>query len=125
MKTRLSLIVAQFNKHQAYDSDEYFKFLVDNSSNIPGVYLSTKDEKETLKELFEKFLNISYDWAEIKLLDFRKHMATECEVVYYCKLFNILNANKTGKFVSQNSNLPLDEYYEQLLAKRVRSRGHW
>jgi hypothetical protein len=125
MKTKISLIVAQYNKQLSPDNDNFFRFLVDDSKNIPGEYLSTKNEKETLQNLFDNHLNIYFDWATVSLLDFRKHLLNECEVVYCCKLFDIMGAEKRGKFVSQNSNIDLDPYYERLLSQRVRPGGYW
>lgn len=125
MKTKLSLIVAQYNKQLNFSDDNFFKFLVDDGYNIPGIYLSAKNEKETLKELFETYLHIQFDWANVFLLDFRKHMLTECEVIYCCKLFNILGAEKKGKFISHNHKINLDPYYEDLLGKKVRPANYW
>jgi hypothetical protein len=62
MKTKISLVVAQYNRGVHFSDDNYFSFLVDDASNIPGKYLSTKNEKETLKELFEEHLDIYFDW---------------------------------------------------------------
>ena len=120
MKTKISLVVAQYNRGVHFSDDNYFRFLVDDASNIPGKYLSTKNEKETLKELFEEHLDLYFDWANIQLLDFRKHMINECEVVYCCKFFNIHGANKKGRFVTPKSNINLEPYYEELFARRVR-----
>jgi|DEB0MinimDraft_10_1074344.scaffolds.fasta_scaffold238832_2 hypothetical protein len=120
MKTRLTLIVGQYNKFLSYSDDNYFKVLLDGSQDLPKRYLSTKNEKETLKELWEEYLEIYFDWANINLIDFRKYMINECEAIYCCKLFHIFGATKKGKFVSHNSNIRLDPYHEELLAKRVR-----
>lgn len=120
MKTRLSLIVAQFNKNVNFSDDNYFKFLVTDGFNIPFKYLSTKNEKETLKELFEEYLDLYFEWTKIQLLDFRKHMVNECEAIYGLRLFNMQGLEKKGRFISQNYHVKLEPYYEELLARRVR-----
>lgn len=121
MKTRVTLIVGQFNRFLQYSHDDYFKVLLSDSNDIPSKYLSTKNERETLKELWEEYLEIYFDWANINLIDFRKYMIDECEAIYCCKLFHIFGANHKGKFVSHNSSIKLEPYYEELLAKRIRS----
>jgi len=125
MRTKISLLVSMFRKDAPIDSDHFFKFLVDDKNKIPSIYISTKDEKETLTELFEKHLTIYFDWATIKLIDFRKSGPTECEAIYSCKLFDIMGVEKNGKFVSQNSDIKLDKYYEQILSERIRSTSFW
>ena len=122
MKARVTLIVGQFNKFLQYSHDDYFKVLLTDSKNIPFKYLSNKDEKETLKELWEEYLDIYFEWANISLIDFRKYMINECEAIYCCKLFHMHGGIKKGRFVSHNEeNLGLGNYYEELLAKRIRT----
>ena len=122
MKLRITLIVAQQNPHVSIQSDDFLKILVDNNMNLPSVFMSTKDEKQTLQELYEQYMHVSFDWATINLLDFRRKSTNECEVIYGCKMLNIIGAenHSKGKFVSQNCNIGLGTYYEELLSRRIR-----
>lgn len=122
MKVKITLIVAQQNPQVSVQSNDFLKILVDISNNLPSVYMSTKNEKQTLQELYEKHLNVSFDWATIHLLDFRRINIDLCEVLYGCKMMNILGAENPnyGKFISQNSNLELESYYERILSERIR-----
>jgi hypothetical protein len=125
MLVRLTTIICQNDHTKPVDSDDYFKILLDMDHNLPSCLISTKDEKQTLKSLYEEYLNVPFDWLNISLLDFRKKTFNECEVIYGCKMPPIMNAAKKGKFISQNSNIYLDNFYERLISSRSRPGFYW
>lgn len=125
MIVRLTLIACQNDHTKNFDSDDYFKLLVNNDYELPSCLISSKDEKQTLKNLYEDYLNVAFDWVNISLLDFRKKSLNECEVVYGCKMPVIINAAKKGMFISHNQKIHLDNFYEQILSSRTRSGFYW
>jgi hypothetical protein len=121
MKTRLTLIIINQDITKPFDSDDYFKFFLTKDLMFPSQYISTKDEKAVQKELFEKYIAIPYEWANLDLCDFRKRTVDECEVVYSCKINNILDVEKNGRFVSLNEKISIDDFYGRILSTRFRA----
>lgn len=125
MKVRMTIIVGQHDRTKRFDDDDFFKFLVTDSYCLPSCYISTKDEKETLKELHEKYLNVFFDWVNVNLIAFRKIRVDECEVIYSYSIPPMLNAEKSGKFISQNQKIDLDKFYGEILSTRSRPGFFW
>ncbi len=120
MKVRLTLIAAVQNIQKNFDNEDFFKFLVTDNQFLPFRYISTKKEDETLKDLFEEYLNVHFDWATFNLEDFRKLLVDECEVVYSCKLPPMFGIEKKGKFVSHKDNIDLEDFYGRILSRKFR-----
>jgi len=120
MKVKITIIVGQQDRSKRLDDDNFFRFLVDNNYCLPSRYISTKDEKQTLKELHEDYLNIHYDWVNVNLVAFRKSSTDECEVVYCYNIPAMLNAEKKGKFISHNTKIDLDDFYAEILSTKSR-----
>ena len=120
MKTRLTLLVAVQNIQANIESEDFFRFLVTDSNSLPYKHLSAKKEDETLKELFNEYVNVYFDWANFELEDFRKIFVDECEVVYSCKLPPMFGIEKNGKFVSHKDNIDLEDFYGRILSRKFR-----
>ena len=123
MKVKLTLIVSQQDINLDFENDNYFKFFVTDNGSFPSKYISTKDEMETLKELFNQHFNIYFDWATINLADFRKFSIDTCEVLYVCKVkTTMLGINKNGKFTSLNhaDHQKIEEFYGRTLQREFR-----
>lgn len=118
MKTKITLVIINQDLSKNFDSEDYFKFFLTKDLEFPSKYLSTKDEKATLKELFEAYIKIPYEWMSFELCDFRKPAIDECEVIYSCKIKDILNAEKNGKFVSLNEKIYIDKFYGRILSRK-------
>ena len=123
MKVKLTLILSQQDINLDFENDNYFKFFVTDDGSFPSKYISSKDEMETLKELFNQHFNIYFDWATINLADFRKFSTDTCEALYVCKIkTKMLGINKNGKFVSirHAEKLQIEEFYGRILQREFR-----
>lgn len=120
MKVRLTLLAVVQNVNKSFDNEDFFKFLVTDNYSLPYKHISTKKEQETLKELFNEYINIYFDWTNFELMDFRKLFVDECEVVYSCKLPPMIGMEKRGKFVSHKDNIDLDNFYGRILSRKFR-----
>ena len=118
MKTKLTLLIISQDLSKSFDCSEYFRFFLTRDLDFPNQYLSSKDENTTLKEIFEKYINIPYEWMNFELCDFRKSSINECEVLYSCKIKDILNPEKNGRFVSLNENIFIDEFYGRTISRK-------
>lgn len=120
MKVKLTLIAIRQDINRRFEDDDFFRFLIDNSGDFPSCYISTKDEVETLKSLFESYLSVCFEWCNIDLVDFRRKDLYECEVVYSVKLPLMSNIEKSGQFISHNKSHTMDNFYERILARKRR-----
>lgn len=120
MKVKLTLLAIRQDIKVPFEHDNFFEFLVNENSEFPNCYISTKDEITTLKELFEEYLKICFEWCNFEISDFRKSKIDECEIVYVIKLPSMLNIEKRGKFISHNNKLELDKFYERILSRKRR-----
>ena len=125
MKIKITLIVAQ-KKLQAEMGDEaFFRVFFTDDKGFPSTYITTKDERETLKTLIDQYFHCSINWMSPELFDFRKCGDGEFEVVYSCYTPFIYDMNKTGIFLPEEqleeNNIEIDPYYEKLLS--TKSRG--
>lgn len=123
MKVKLTLILSQQNINLDFENTEYFKFFVTDNKKLPSKYISTKNEIETLKEIFSEYFNIYFDWANINLVNFRKFSLDTCEAVYACKIKStIIGLNKSGKFISMHDvqSLNIEDFYGEILQREFR-----
>lgn len=120
MKVKVTLIIIKQDIKCQFEHDDFFTFLINENNSIPSCYISTKDEVETIKNLFECYTKVCFEWCNIELCDFRKVKLDECEVVYSIKLPLINNIEKLGKFISHNKYKTEDKFYERILARKRR-----
>lgn len=123
MRVRATLIVAQQDLKAGWQSDEYFKFFLTEEHYFPSSLISTKSENDTVRELFEKYLHIHFDWANIALSDFRTISIEDCEVLYSCKIPAMIGVEKNGRFVSINKKdeIHIEEFYGRTIQRLFRS----
>lgn len=113
-------------KDLPFTHPQFFQIYLTEDMNFPQVYMSTKNEKETSRELFNKYFHLSFDWMKVDLSGFRRLNQNEVEVVYSAYMPEVLGANKSGQFFSEQAltefNIEIDSYYEELLSRRSRSQ---
>jgi hypothetical protein len=122
MKVKLTLVLLQFNKHVNYLSENYLKVYFDDDYNLPSQLVSTKDEKETLKELCLKHFEIDFGWLEKNIYDFRivnNNGDITAEAVYIIHVPEIVGAIKNGSLLSfskiNEKQIKLDPFYERAI----------
>lgn len=127
MKVNLSLIVVQYDKNLHHSDENYIKVYFTDDNTIPVVTASTKSETETLKEMCESYFKFSFEWLEKQLCDFRivnnqGHMTAE--TVYIIHTPQILDCNKSGKFLSFSQihelGIELESFYERAITGTAR-----
>jgi len=123
MRVRATLIVGQQDLKASWQSDDYFKYFLTEDSRFPSAIISTKSETDTLKDLFEKYFNVYFDWANISLSDFRVISINDCEVLYSCKIGPMLGVEKNGEFISINKKdaSQIEEFYGRTIQRLYRS----
>lgn len=125
MKVKTTLLIAQVSKNRHVLDDEYFKIYMRNGL-FPSRFITTKDEKETLKEMYVQCLNIDFNWLKIDLGDFRVHTNENderiAEVVYITYIPEILGCVKSGNFLSEKQiteeNIHIEEFYERIFERK-------
>ena len=125
MKIKTTLMVCKNQKNVPFTHPQFFQIYLTDGNQFPSIYMTTKDENQTLSELFSKFFYLDFDWMLTDVVGFRKIDAGEVEVVYASHMAEVLGCNKSGKFLSSQDigiqNIEIDKYYEELLSKRSRS----
>jgi len=125
MKIKITLIVSKTQKRVSFSHPQFFQIYLTDDNQFPCGYMTTKDEKQTLSDLFSKHFHIDFDWMVIELSGFRKVGDGEVEVTYISYMSEILGANKSGDFFSsadiKSQNIEIDSYYEKLLSERTRT----
>ena len=124
MKIRITLIVAKNQKNVPFNHPQFFQIYLTNDQQFPCGYMTTKDENQTLSDLFSKYFYIDFDWMLTELAGFRKTDDGEVEVTYVSYMSEVLGSNKSGSFLSsediKSQNIEIDTYYEKLLSERTR-----
>tara|TARA_Y100000004_G_scaffold163352_1_gene192660 strand:+ start:233 stop:607 length:375 start_codon:yes stop_codon:yes gene_type:complete len=123
MRVRATLIVAQQDLRSSWQSDDYFRFFLTEDHRFPSSLISTKSENDTVKDLFEKYFNVYFDWANVQLSDFRRVSIEDCEVLYSCKIPAMLGVEKSGKFIpiSKKDEIDIEEFYGRTIQRLFRS----
>ena len=123
MRVRATLIVAQQDLRSSWQSDDYFRFFLTEDYRFPSSFISTKSENDTVKDLFEKYFNVYFDWANVQLSDFRRVSIEDCEVLYSCKIPAMLGVEKSGKFIpiSKKDEIDIEEFYGRTIQRLFRS----
>lgn len=126
MKIKLTLLVAQINNKISVQNDNHFKIYLTPDNKFPSKLLTTKDEKETLAEIHQKFFNLDPSWSKKDLADFRVILDDNnekiAEVVYISYIPEILGILKSGKFLSETEikqeKIQIEEFYEKIYAQK-------
>ena len=125
MKIRITLIVAKSQKNLPFNHPQFFQIYLTDNRQFPRGYMTTKDENQTLSDLFGKYFHLDFDWMLTGLAGFRKTNDGEVEVTYVSHMSEVLGSNKSGSFFSsediRSQNIEMDTYYEKLLSERSRS----
>lgn len=129
MKVRITLLLAQCDTKKSVKDENFFKIFLTKDNSFPCRFISSKNEKETLKELFETYFKVDYEWAKKELADFRVVKDNDgnaiAEVVYISYIPEVLGILKSGKLVTENeiieSEIELDDFYVQIFTRRGRS----
>jgi len=125
MKVKITLIVAKIQKGVPFNHPQFFQIHLTDDNQFPHAYISTKDEQQTLSNLFDTHFHIGFNWVTTELSGFRKVDDREVEVTYISYMPEVLGANRSGSFFSsediKNQNIEVDPYYEKLLSTRSRN----
>lgn len=128
MKVKLSLVAIQYSNHKNYVSDDYTKVFFTEDNEIPYIIASTKDEKETLKDLFSRYFKVDYNWFEKQLFDFRlvnNNGNIIAETVYITHTPEVIDAEKNGSFLKfsqiHERQIELEPFYERAITGVGRS----
>lgn len=129
MKVKITLLLAQCNTKKNFRDPDYFKIYLTDKNKFPSKFVSSKDEKHTLKEICQKHFKIDYGWIKKELMDFRIIKDTDnnliSEVVYISYVPEVLGMLKNGKLMTEDqileSKIELDDFYANIFSKRGRS----
>jgi len=128
MKVKLSLVAIQYSNHKNYVSEDYTKVFFTEDNEIPYIIASTKDEKETLKDLFSRYFKVDYNWFEKQLFDFRlvnNNGNIIAETVYITHTPEVIDAEKNGSFLKfsqiHERQIELEPFYERAITGVGRS----
>jgi len=96
-----------------------------HDGELPSKYISCPDEKRTIKELWDKHLNLDFNFCKKELQDFRVIDINQAEVVYICYTPYVGGMLRSGKFYKesalQEKGITLDEFYRTAISRRSRS----
>ena len=124
MKVKMTLIATQRRLQVEMGDDTFFRIFFTNEKKFPSIYITRGNEKETLKQLVDKYFHCGAEWLCPELLDFRLATNNECEVIYASYMPHIYDINKSGHFISdeqlEENNIEIDPYYEELLSRKSR-----
>jgi len=122
MKTDITLIVVQYDKNLRQEDENYVKIYFTEDNKFPKMTVSTKDEKETLKDICNRCFKLSFEWLEKRLHDFRIVNNTgqmTAEAVYIIHTPEVIDATKKGSFLTfskiKELQIELDPFYERAI----------
>lgn len=129
MKIKITLLIAQCDNKRSIHDENFFKIFFTKKNTFPYKYISSKNEKETLKEVCESCLRLDFEWMKKELADFRiigdSGGNLMAEVVYISYIPEILGILKSGKFLTETeiieSKIEVDEFYAEIFSRRGRS----
>lgn len=130
MKVKITLLLAQCNTKKTFRDEDYFKIYLTDKNKFPCKFVSSsKNEKQTLKEICQKHFKIDYEWMKKELMDFRIIKDPDgnliSEVVYITYVPEVLGMLKNGKLMTENevieSKIELEDFYADIFSKRGRS----
>jgi hypothetical protein len=121
-------VAIQYSNHKNYVSEDYTKVFFTEDNEIPYIIASTKDEKETLKDLFSRYFKVDYNWFEKQLFDFRlvnNNGNIIAETVYITHTPEVIDAEKNGSFLKfsqiHERQIELEPFYERAITGVGRS----
>lgn len=116
-KTTLLIIFAD-NSCDLTDPN-YYKILLDENKKIieKPIGIFTESVEKNMKDSFEEYLKISYDWPLKQLSDCRKR-GDEIEITYCCKMPFIRDGVKNGTLVNikEFNTLYTEDYYGKIIS---------
>ncbi len=125
MKVKITFIILKIDKNVSITSDSHLKVYLDDDYEFPSKYISTKNEYETLKELWDCYLSVDFNWIKKDLFSFEVLNNQECEVLYIACLPQINEAERSGSFYTlpelSDIGIELRPNYERAIFKRGRS----
>lgn len=119
LSAKISLVIAFADKNYQQTNPEYYKILLDNNKKIISekIMIYSPSIELMLKQIYEKYMNISYDWPLKYLADVRK-VNDEIEIVYGIKMGYINGCIKDGQLVNirEYQNLNIESYYDGIIS---------
>tara|TARA_Y100000004_G_C8842356_1_gene381075 strand:+ start:364 stop:750 length:387 start_codon:yes stop_codon:yes gene_type:complete len=128
MKNKITLLVLERDVGFDFNSDDFCKVLVvDDQNNFPNKYICKKNVEDTLADLVNQYLNVTYEWMNISLEAFRRNSVNECEAVYCAVVPKIIDCNKDTAFFKPTNNLQgIENFYGEIIARRrPYTGGQW
>lgn len=123
MKTKVTLMVGQSDRHVSFRSPDFFKVFLTHDHRFPEAYISTKNIDETLEKIFSKHFLMDFKWVINHIVGARKVNTEEVEITYLANIPQITQPCTSGRFFSpedlKSLNIEIDEYYEKLLSGRA------
>jgi len=118
---KITLLVIAVDRRRAISDSGYLKILLSDDSTIISKTLENSIPiEEVLRELHGKYIEYSYEYAYRILSDVR-NIDGGYEVVYTTLMHYVPDFNKAGRVYTpqeiKERQLPIDEYYGQLIAK--------
>ena len=126
MNTNISLIIILEDKKYAQNEPEYIKVLLDTTNQIPKLSLTNnfKDIKDCLRQLYDTFMRIDYEWPDKELIDCRINN-DELEIIYKIYMPYISDSVKSGNLINI-TDIPStisDNYYVECITGNFRRFG--
>lgn len=117
-KIKLSLIILFADQSCLQTDVNYYKILLDSKNIISKeINVFTPSLETSLKELFEEYVKIDFEWPIKYLGDCRKINDT-IEITYICKMPFLKDCIKNGSVINiqEFNNLYTEEYYGKILS---------
>lgn len=117
-KVKISLIPLFADQSYQQTDINYYKILLDDNKIISKeINIFAPDIDTLLKDLFEEYIKISFEWPLKYLGDCRKINDT-IEITYSCRSPYIKDSFKRGNVVNikEFNNLYTEEYYGKIIS---------
>jgi len=125
MKVKITFIVLKKDNNISPLREEHLKVYLDDDNSFPCRYVSTKNERQTLKEISDKHLSVDFEWIKKELFSFEVLNNEECEVIYLACIPQVNEVEKIGSFYTlpqlSDIGIELSTNYEKAIFKRGRS----
>ena len=119
LSTKLSVVITFADQNYPQTDPSYYKILLDNDKKIISekILIYTPNLDTLLKQVFDKYMKVSYEWPLKYLADCRK-TNSELEIVYGIKMAYINDCIKDGELVNINEykNLGIESYYDGIIS---------
>ncbi len=117
-KVKISLVIIFADQSCQQTDVNYYKILLDNNKIISKeLDIFTPDMDNVIKDIFENYMKVSFEWPIKYLSDCRKINDT-IEITYSCKMPFIKDSIKNGNIVNiqEFNNLYTEEYYGKIVS---------